>query len=260
MGRSARSAGRLLDPPYRDSVTGGMRTKCIAIAVAMSSCGDVAATTTATTGTSTTDGGSETTAETTGGCAELPPCDLCPDEIGRLCGLPCPQDAGPCSNPIGDGMTCEAGLWTCVVHPPLGLECNEVCALTDGCSEIGCSSGFTLALAATVDALPVGTYALAIEADGDDDACSFTIADDPQQCAIPPCVTATTCNAIYLLQESPQRVDLAFGVVATLAITVTRDALEVAQGSYAPAYDVVAPNGAGCEPVCAQANAVLPIP
>lgn len=244
-----------------------MRRRCVAIAVvlAVSSCVDGGATTTesttdTTTTTTTTDGTSETTTETTDGCGELPLCDLCPDEMGALCGLPCPSGAAPCSNPIGDAMSCDAGAWTCVVHPPLGLGCNEVCAVADGCSEIGCTSGLMLSLEAAGAALPVGMYGLATEADGVEDTCTFTIADDPEQCALPPCVTDSSCNAIYLLEVSPQRIDLAFGIVASLAITVTRDAVEVAQDSFEPAYDAHAPNGPGCAPVCAQATAVLPIP
>ena len=246
-----------------------MWERCLAFAsiLAVSSCVDGGATTTETTettDTTTTDGttasSGESTTETTGGCGELPLCDLCPGEMGALCGLPCPRGAGPCSNPIGDGMSCEAGQWTCIVHPPLGLECNEVCALADACSEAGCTSGLTLVLAAAGETLPVGTYALATDADGVEDECTFTLSDDPQECALPPCVTDTTCNAIYLLDVNPQRIELVFGIVATLAITVTRDAVEVAQDSFVPAYEALAPNGPGCEPVCAQATAMLPIP
>lgn len=202
----------------------------------------------------------ETATETTGGCPELPVCDLCPDEMGSLCGLPCPDGAEPCTNTIGDGMSCDAGMWTCVVHPPLGPECNEVCTLTDACSEAGCSSGFTLVLEAENDALPVGAYDLALEIDGAADGCSFTISDDPEACAMPPCVTETDCNAIYLLQASPQQVELAFGVVGDITLTVTRDTIEIAQDSFVPAYALFSPNGSGCEPVCASASGELVIP
>ena len=95
---------------------------------------------------------------------------------------------------------------------------------------------------------------------GQAESCAFTISDDPEACAIPPCVTDSTCNAIYLIQETPQRIGLMFGVVATLDITVSRDAIEVAQESFTPAYGVIAPNGPDCAPNCAQASAVLTIP
>lgn len=212
--------------------------------------------TTTTSESSTTD----TTTETTGSCGELPVCELCPDEMGSLCGLPCPQGAEPCTNTIGDGMSCDAGMWTCVVHPPLGTECNEVCTLTEACSEAGCTSGFTLALEAETDALPVGAYELALAIDGVEDGCSFTISDDPEACAIPPCVTDSDCNALYLLQASPQRVELAFGVLRDLTITVSRDAIELVQESFVPSYALFSPNGSGCEPVCPQASAELVIP
>jgi len=196
---------------------------------------------------------------TTDGCPELPLCDLCPDESAQLCGTPCPSDGRTCSNAIGDGMSCEAGTWTCIVHPPLGTGCNDVCALAQQCSEIGCSSGVTVVLVAQSGTFAAGAYELSALVDDRPEDCTFTIADDPGACAIPPCVTDSTCNAIYLLGEDPMRIELAYGVVALLDVTLTRDATELAHDSFTPAYDVFAPNGPGCGPACAQASVELTV-
>jgi hypothetical protein len=220
-------------------------TRSVALSVALVACGP----------SNDDDGGSATT----GGCGDVPLCDLCPDESAQLCGMPCPTEDRSCSNTIGDGMQCGAGTWTCVVHPPLGTECNEVCAVSDGCSEIGCSSGITAVLVADGGAFAAGVYELAAVADGEPEDCTFTISTDPDECAIPPCVTDSDCNAVYVLTEDPMRIELAYGVLATLELTLTRDDLEVAHGAFTPAYEIWAPNGPGCGPACAQAIVELAV-
>jgi len=155
-------------------------------------------------------------------------------------------------------MQCLDGAWECIVHPPLGVGCNEMCALADGCTEIGCTSGLTLSLVA--DTFAPGVYGIALAANPDPDDCTLTISDDPMDCAIPPCVSESTCNALYLLGETPMRIELALGILAQLDVTVTRDDLEIASETFAPAYEVVAPNGPGCGPACAVALAELAIP
>ena len=228
-----------------------------------------AAQSTGTSETTGTGGSSDTTADSSssgGGsstgsvCGELPLCDLCPDEMQLLCDQPCPEGAAPCSNSIGDGMTCESGLWACSVHPPLGPGCNEMCALMDACSEAGCSSGVTLSLEAADDVLPAGSYGVALDLDGSSEDCSFTVSEDPGACAMPPCVTDSTCNAQYLLTEHPQRVELTLGVIVQLGVSVTRDGTEIASQQFAPTYEIVAPNGPGCGPNCAAAAVSLPLP
>lgn len=211
--------------------------------------------------TTSSSGASSSEGSTTDACGELPLCDLCPAESTQLCGTPCPSEGRSCSNEIGDGMSCEGGTWACIVHPPLGTGCNDVCALADGCSEIGCTSGLTAALVAEGGAFAAGDYELRALVDDVPEGCTFTISTDRGQCAIPPCVTDSDCNAVYLLTEVPMRIELAYGVVASLELTLGLDGIDVAHVSFAPAYDVSAPNGPGCEPACAQASvelAVLP--
>lgn len=101
------------------------------------------------------------------------------------------------------------------------------------------------------------TYELAAFVDGAPGDCTFTISTDAGECAIPPCVTDSDCNALYLLTEAPMRIELAYGVVESLDLTLTRDDIEIAHDAFTPAYDISAPNGPGCGPACAQASVEL---
>jgi hypothetical protein len=77
-------------------------------------------------GGSGTSGGSGGTTDPCEGMS-FPECVACPVDLGALCGMPCDHEGLSCSNSIGDGASCNGGLWGCVVHPPLGTECNLVC-------------------------------------------------------------------------------------------------------------------------------------
>ena len=66
-------------------------------------------------------------------CAEveLPTCPAeCPEDYASTCGEPCSEEeeGEECGNSIGDGRTCQDGVWSCTVHAPLEAEgCNWVC-------------------------------------------------------------------------------------------------------------------------------------
>jgi len=64
-------------------------------------------------------------------CADvmLPPCppECSPELFPGNCGEPCPEEGATCGNNIGDAMVCNAGVWGCIIHPPLGEGCSLVC-------------------------------------------------------------------------------------------------------------------------------------
>ena len=220
-----------------------------------------AATTTATTGSmdsgDSTDGGSESSAGESGTadpCAdvELPLCDFCPDSMATLCGLPCESEGQACSNDIGDGMQCSGGQWECIVHPPLGEGCNLVCEAAEACTEIGCTDGLTIALSPDDDGVTPGSYAVTIDADGEEESCTLVISDDPADCdAGGPCLAESTCNALNLLTDAEPRITILLGVAADVGVSVQRDDEPAVAVMGQPAYDVQSPNGSGCVPACA---------
>lgn len=205
-------------------------------------------------GSSTADGSS-----TTDGCPVLPLCALCPDEMGALCGMACTAEGEVCSNEIGDGMSCAGGTWQCVVHPPLGEGCNRMCDVASECTEAGCDSGVELSLVAAGAGFAAGAYQLDLVRDGEASTCTFVISDD-EGCALPPCVTDTTCNAYYDLGGRPPRISMVLPLSNQLAVTLARDGMSLLEAEPALSYVLSSPNGAGCTPVCANAAAQLEVP
>lgn len=196
---------------------------------------------------------------TTDACPALPPCDFCPAEMAALCGLPCADAGVTCSDEIGDGMACSGGAWQCVVHPPLGPGCNSMCAAKDECTEAGCTDGVTLQFVAAASGFAAGAYALDIDRDGDASTCTFVVSDGPG-CAIAPCVTDTTCNALYDLSGVPPQIVLPLPIATALSVTLSRDGDPLVDGDPPLAYALSAPNGPGCGPVCATATATFQLP
>ena len=219
-----------------------------------------AATTTATTTSGDSTGGdsgsSDGASESGTGdpCAgvELPLCDYCPAAMATLCGLPCEMEGQTCGNEIGDGMQCAGGQWECVVHPPLGEGCNEVCEAAEACTEIGCADGLTIALQPDADGVTAGSYAVTIDADGTEESCMLVISDDPMDCdAGIPCLSESTCNALNLLTDAEPNIAILIGVASEVTVTVQRDEEPAVEVSGQPAYNVDSPNGPGCTPACA---------
>jgi hypothetical protein len=64
---------------------------------------------------------------------ELPACPpACADDATSRCGQACDAEGEACGNEIGDGMVCQGGTWSCIVHAPLGPGCNAVCRRAPG--------------------------------------------------------------------------------------------------------------------------------
>lgn len=196
---------------------------------------------------------------TTESCPEVAPCDYCPAEQDELCGMPCDDAGAHCNDESGAGMTCSGGVWRCSDAPPLVDECDRVCAPASACDERGCSSGIALQLFPSGGHVIAGAYQLDLAVDGTDESCTFVISDG-MQCATPPCVVDTTCNASYALSDEPPRIELALPIATTLAITVSRDADVILEREPELAYDLDDVNGSGCTPVCGTATLRIDIP
>jgi hypothetical protein len=156
-------------------------------------------------------------------------------------------------------MACSGGTWQCVVHPPLGEGCNSMCEAVEQCTEAGCTDGVTLQFVAADSGFAAGAYALAIDRDGDASSCTFVVSDGPG-CAVPPCVTDTTCNALYDLSGVPPQIVVPLAIATTLSVTLSRDGEVLLEGDPPLAYALSVPNGPGCRPVCAGATAVFQLP
>jgi hypothetical protein len=170
--------------------------------------------------------------------------------MGVLCGLPCDGEGQSCSNDIGDGMTCQDGVWECAVHPPLGMGCNLVCVGADACTEIGCNDGLTIAIGPDGDGVTAGSYTITVDRDGSSEQCTLDVGTDAAACpGGAPCVVATTCNALAVF-DADDVFSMLVDIAADVTVTVQHEADAPVEVSIAPVYSISAPNGSGCEPAC----------
>ena len=123
------------------------------------------------------------------------------------------------------------------------------------CTEMACQSGMRIGLRPASGAWPKGTYRFQVVADDASTNCESTM-------PLPKNSEKPSCAADYvLLEESgallPQA-EQKYGAIQVLraaekiTVRVSRDGHELVQGTYAPSYRSVEPNGPGCPPTCKQ--------
>jgi hypothetical protein len=123
-----------------------------------------------------------------------------------------------------------------------------------GCTEIGCSDGFTLTLEPVLRS--PGAYELTILADGQTITCHTSLPFD--EAALGGCSSQEAWIGLNgtALPEDQQSID-SFGLSSTpdeVAVQILRDGALVASNSYRPEWTVVQPNGPDCGPTCTQAS------
>jgi hypothetical protein len=195
---------------------------------------------------------------TTVSCPDVPECNYCPEDATLLCGRPCNDGDAPCNDEQGDGMTCSNGLWICQDAPQREGDCTDLCTAAPSCNEDGCTDGIELQLFSGASFDP-GAYEIVIDRDGTESTCTFVISDDVG-CELPPCVTDTTCNASYDLSSDLPQITMSFPVSETLSVSVALDGDVRVEVTPPIVYEVVAPNGPGCSPVCGLATLTVDIP
>lgn len=150
------------------------------------------------------------------------------------------------------------GIWLCQGAPQRDDECSDVCTATFECSEAGCNDGIELELYSGASFDP-GTYEVEIVHDGDASTCTFVISEG-LGCELPPCVPDTTCNASFGLTVSPPQITMPLPLAETLSVSVAVDGDVRVEATPPLAYELVAPNGAGCLPVCGVATLTVDVP
>jgi hypothetical protein len=154
--------------------------------------------------------------------------------------------------------------------PPLTQSCAVlglalVCMAQVGCSTkectlIGCGPRFEVRFMPAAGKWSAGTYTVAVTADGTAGSCVATL-------PFPSCQVAPECTGSrdwYLLDSgcalAPDQhgiSGLVFGMStpANVAVVVTRDGQQLADGVFTPTYESSQPNGPGCGDTCFGAMA-----
>ncbi len=210
-----------------------------------------------TTDSNTTD--SNTSSNNTGStsCEDLELCPLCPPQ-GNGCGLSCAAEAegATCLDPDGEGMLCTGGQWTCVTNPLPG-DCDTACGLAQQCTEAGCGDGLFVTLAPTSGSFAQGIYTVDITTDDGPQSCTFEITSNCQGGDV--CVGQQTCNASYMFEQPDDFVEILLPVSANVAWEVSLVDEVLGSGSMAPNYDILRPNGPGCEGNCISGSVAAPL-
>ncbi len=157
------------------------------------------------------------------------------------------------------GSVLAASVAGCAPQSDVALE--EQTPEATGCGDAFCESGLRVALVTGV--FTPGDYTLASSADGVESACDFLVGGLEDGCGPGgPCLLDDDCGALANLSFSPHSVvvPLGPGTPQWVEISVYRGGAQIAASSFAPTYQVYAPAGPGCEPVCEIATAQLDIP
>ena len=146
---------------------------------------------------------------------------------------------------------------------------------------MGCQNQFLVSLTLEASVVASGASEIEVTADGAAASCTFTIAlgdggltvPPPEQCSSSVSVTlsnATTCTVAPISAGSSdqcQPIDgkiteeiVIVGTPAAVRVQQTVGGTTVADQSFAPTYQTVAPNGVECGPICHVANSYTTLP
>jgi len=133
-------------------------------------------------------------------------------------------------------------------------ECDEEKTYPDnGCTEIGCTDGFTLIIQPADSLFQEGIYDVSIINDGmGTSSCFFRVSNDPTECASGHCVTEGNCNAGYMVgYPYPDKVSILYPIITgPIFVTIKRDNVTILVTNFNPEYEFIQPNGPGCPPIC----------
>lgn len=125
------------------------------------------------------------------------------------------------------------------------------------CTEMGCQTGMRIGFRSASGQWSKGTYRVQVLADDASANCTVTI-PLPKDAEKPACA-----GDFVVLEQDGALLPIAaqkLGGVQVLraaekiTVRVSRDGRELVQGTYAPAWRSVQPNGPGCPPTCQQGD------
>jgi hypothetical protein len=126
--------------------------------------------------------------------------------------------------------------------------CSKVCTLA------GCIDGIDLVLSLSGDAgtgLPAGEYSVVVMGDGLRSTTTCTVGATESHCT-------EGSNTSFALVDSEIEI-LVNGAPASISVTITRDGMQLASRTLAPAYHDNKPNGPDCEPTCKYSQVTIAI-
>lgn len=130
------------------------------------------------------------------------------------------------------------------------------------CGTTTCQDGLRISFVAQGASFDPGQYEVRLTVDGEVRACGFRVAAEPDECGGEgPCLVEEDCDASFNFVVMPHTIGITVGPVPrTVDVSVERDRDLVLSTSISPDYEVYAPNGSDCEPICQIAQTELLLP
>ena len=143
------------------------------------------------------------------------------------------------------------------------VACDEVTPLDDTgygitCTEIGCSDSFTGQFQPELDAQ--GEYVFTLDLDGALTTCSVSL----------PLVDEQSCGGVLQISRSGSALPASEHSIpgftifdtgfASYTLTIELDGVELISWTESPEWEIIQPNGEGCEPICEVASSTVVLP
>ncbi len=135
-------------------------------------------------------------------------------------------------------------------------------AFGGACTQAGCTDGLTVDVVAEGGTFAEGTYELFINA-ATIPECTFTVSNDPAECANGHCVATEDCNALYLVgvEGNDDVVMAQFPILeGPFNLNVVFNGGHLGESVLEAQYETFSPNGEDCGPTCRSATVTFTVP
>ena len=133
-------------------------------------------------------------------------------------------------------------------------ECSEENIISNkGCTEIGCSDGFSLVIQPADSLFLDGVYEVSLtNSEIGTSTCHFRVSNDSTECASGHCIPEENCNASYAVGYPFQdRINITYPIIiGSLHIEIKRNGEIIFHTNIDPEYEFIQPNGPDCPPIC----------
>jgi hypothetical protein len=141
--------------------------------------------------------------------------------------------------------------------------CEEAADSTDiiqvfDCTEIGCSDSFDAQFSPVLDVQ--GEYLFTLELDGQVTTCTLTLPLGESQFCDAPLQISQSGSALPESEHHLPSFTIFETGFTTYTLTIELDGIELVSWTEEPEWEVIQPNGEGCDPVCEIASSTVVIP
>ena len=152
--------------------------------------------------------------------------------------------------------------WISLPLLALTVACDEK-PLTDtgeyfDCSEIGCTDGYEADFSPALEAQ--GDYVFTLDLDGEVTTCTVALPLVETESCDGPLQITRSGSALPESEHSLPSFTIFETGFESYTLTIELDGVELVSWTEAPGWELVQPNGEGCEPICEVAHSTVVVP